>query len=354
MGAASTRGGRARRGALAVCVAAAALAALHRRFDDAFLHGARLGAWLLPRLGPGYAAELAARGAGRPDYGDARAWVALPGKADHADLVPPDSGWEDAQAAAPADCFFVSPSTYFGLSWNVRVSAQPWEINPLLWLSDFLAHIVAMVHATPYNAQCRVFAPKYRSVSGLAFLSRDRASVEAAMDVAFGDVLAAFQHMLAASGERPLLLVAHSQGSYLLARLLRQVIAPDPALRARLVVAHLLGAAITPDDVCGLPVCGAADHVGCVVGYNLFLRGGDATKFLLLPHDDAAAAAAVRDKLICVNSLTWRADLEHAPKHLNKGKGARPIPPHQVLLTYVAAGPREHSASVREPPRVCH
>ena len=52
-----------------------------------------------------------------PDYADLEAWASLPDRADAVDVAPP--GYEDAQARALVDVFFVHPTTYITADgWN--------------------------------------------------------------------------------------------------------------------------------------------------------------------------------------------------------------------------------------------
>ncbi len=307
---------------------------IYLAFDEIFVVGGSFVARFLPVLS-NEQEYLKMMKATAPNYDDPLTWSALPTKFDLADVLPPDAstrGFVDNQHLADVDAFFVNPTTYFGIGfWNapIKTDDKASELNPLLWLSHWLTGICNMVHATPYNHIAKIYSPKYRSLSGMGFLSKDSVSVKIATDVAYGDILKAFEKYLEWS-EKPFILVGHSQGSMHLARLLREVIAPNQKLRDRLIVAYLLGAAITVDSIGGLPVCSSPAQIGCVVGYNLFIRGGNPSRFLLLPTDEVRAKATL-DSLICVNPLSWRRDSDFMPKSANKG--SRPLPVHQVFIT---------------------
>jgi hypothetical protein len=70
---------------------------------------------------------------------------------------------------------------------------------------------------------------------------------------------------------RPFVIAAHSQGSVLAYRLLREEIAGKP-LRIQLVAAYLIGATLTVEGVHkslpDVPICATPEQTGCVIGWN--------------------------------------------------------------------------------------
>merc|ERR1711924_377910 len=73
-------------------------------------------------------------------------------------------------------------------------------------------------------------------------------------DQAYGDARAAFQAYLRVwGGERPLILVGHSQGGVMVQRLLREFFQPASALRGRLVAAYTPGVTAVP-KYCPIPL----------------------------------------------------------------------------------------------------
>ncbi|MDX1590217.1 MAG: DUF3089 domain-containing protein [Oleiphilaceae bacterium] len=100
--------------------------------------------------------------------------------------------------------------------------------------------------------------------------------------LAYADVLDAFRAFVAGRDtDRGFLLLGHSQGSRILARLIAEEIEPEPALRERLVAAHIPGTDIEVPvgaDVGGrfarTPACRHSDETGCVIGYASY-RAGD-------------------------------------------------------------------------------
>jgi hypothetical protein len=100
----------------------------------------------------------------------------------------------------------------------------------------------------------------------------------AARDLAYGDVLSAWQDYLAHyNNGRGVVFIGHSQGTGMLTRLIASEIDPNPAVRSRLVSALLIGGNVTVakgQDVGGafqnIPACRSTDQTGCVVAYSSF------------------------------------------------------------------------------------
>ncbi|MFZ5481731.1 MAG: DUF3089 domain-containing protein [Myxococcota bacterium] len=206
-----------------------------------------------------------------PDYERDEAWSARPSPGDD----------------AVADAFYVHPTTYVGPAWNGRVD------DPTL--NDATDRVATRLQASAFEDCCAVWAPRYRQANMTAFFAPSEDGSRA-LDVAYGDVLAAWRVFRARAGDRPFVLAAHSQGSWLAQRLLREEIAPGPA-RARLVAAWLPGMPITDP---GVPACETPTQTGCVVSWNArgpaFVPGGT--------FDPRLADTPG----ICVNPLSWRAD----------------------------------------------
>jgi hypothetical protein len=220
----------------------------------------------------------------RPDLPDDACTIPLDVTAVHPDgtteLVP------HVPASEPeADCFYVYPTNSLDQAPQADLIPGPEE------------HFVVALQAARYSGICRVFAPVYRQVtiSGLFAEQGD-------FELAYADVLEAFERFLADSGERPFLLLGHSQGTMHLARLLAEEIEPVESLSERLVAAHLIGGFVTTatgQDTGGsfasTPVCRAPDQTGCVVHYNLFREEdppGEDAVFALAPSPDQQVVCA--------------------------------------------------------------
>lgn len=243
-----------------------------------------------------------------PNYEDPAAWTALPGRVPVADVALPSLP-AVAAATAPADVFYVHPTTYVGGKWNGPVDDPD--------LNAATDRVATRLQASAFNACCAVYGPRYRQANGTAF-TRPTDESDRALDLAYRDVAAAFRFFLDRySRGRPFILAAHSQGSALARRLLREEIAGQPAA-SRLVAAYLIGVPVYLDQLAelGLPACGSPEQTGCVIAWNArgpaYRPGGD------FEYRERGGAFATAQRL-CVNPLTWKLDGAEADAALNEG-----------------------------------
>lgn len=242
-----------------------------------------------------------------PTYDTDRWWAALPTGTDQADRVP--KGETDGQAQADVDVFFVHPTTYLSDdNWNQPLSDET--------ANERVDEGVLRNQASAFNGAARVFAPRYRQATLFAFMETvDLASADQAVDVAFGDVEAAFDAFLVRIGDRPFIVASHSQGSYHALRLLAKRV-DGTALRERLVAAYLIGIPLPLDvferTLLHIPLCAEATQTGCVVAYNTVTRDlDDQARFrrrLPIPYPGGGYESTANKKLACVNPITWTAD----------------------------------------------
>lgn len=224
-----------------------------------------------------------------PDYSQEEAWAAHPDREDNADQTPP--GLTDNQADAPADVFFIHPTTHLqGEMWNADIDDDG--------INEGTDNAPIRAQASVFNCCARVFAPRYRQAAIRAFIDQT-GDGQKALDLAYSDVREAFQYFLThESPERPLIVAGHSQGSRHAVRLLKEFY---PRIRERLVVAYLIGGPVYRDDFAGTGFgpCDRATQRNCFVTYRT-LRVG--TQMQKRPMDREGVA------LHCVNPLTWRAN----------------------------------------------
>lgn len=226
-----------------------------------------------------------------PDYDDPAAWSALPEREDAGDLAPTGSPALDPRVA-PADVFYVHPTSYVGSRWN-----GAFDDGAVARATDRGG---TGIQATAFNACCAVWAPRYRQANLTAFL-HPSTDGDAALELAYSDVRRAFEAFQARRGaERPFFLVAHSQGAALATRLLAEEVAPSGA-RAQLVAAYLVGAVVTVEGVGGVSPCRQAEQTGCVVAWNARGPGYVPSRWEMHRRGDPRA-------LLCTNPLTWHTD----------------------------------------------
>jgi hypothetical protein len=237
-----------------------------------------------------------------PDYAEQAAWAALPELDDGADVSLAELPAIDP-LAAPADVFYVHPTTWLGAQWNA-----PFDDPAVI---EATTRGGTLIQASAFNACCAVYAPRYRQANGRAYSLPDSNS-EHAVAVAYADVSAAFDAFLAGTGERPFIIAGHSQGAMLGARLVRERIA-GRALQQRLVVAYLPGGAVRAETI-GVPVCEQPTQTGCVVSWNA--RGPEFRHnvFELDARDEHTMVGRV-----CVNPITWATDGLGAAADRNAG-----------------------------------
>jgi hypothetical protein len=250
-----------------------------------------------------------------PDYSLPKAWAAWPGHASGADVVPPGLTDTPLPESAKADVFFIHPTTY------IAGGADNAHYDEPGFTSKQIDQGVLRFQASVFNACCRVYAPHYRQAALGAFLMADEARAEAAYQLAYSDVLRAFDYYLEHENhERPFILASHSQGSLHAMRLLQERIAGHP-LQRQLVAAYIIGYYL-PIEIgrLGVPVCRTATQTGCFVDWNTVKSGhSDSSRehSRLIWLDGRYQPAAGRT-MVCVNPLDWQPD-SSAAADLNLG-----------------------------------
>ena len=228
-----------------------------------------------------------------PDYARAANWAATGASEGAAARTPPNA--ERRASARIVDVFYIHPTTYRDDShWN-----QPLDDAATNASTD---RSVVARQASAFNACCRIFAPRYRQATLAAFASVNGDGAKA-YALAFTDVLNAFDHYIAyANHGRRFIIVGHSQGALHGFNLLRARIDGTPLAR-RMVAAYLFGYGITLGDfgttLPTLKPCSTLRQTGCVIGWNSFLEGSDATGY----------AARARQRYVAVHGTGTAARL---------------------------------------------
>ncbi|HEY7851893.1 MAG TPA: DUF3089 domain-containing protein [Caulobacteraceae bacterium] len=273
------------------------------------------------------------------DYANKADWLCWPGaspnacQVDLATTVVAAGGAtrvEPFKAAAnpPIDCFYVYPTVSTDPGILATMAIEPAETT-----------VVAQQFAR-FAASCRLYAPVYRQFTLTALVAMMTGhplagSTGARSTTPYEDVRDAWNYYLAHENHgRGVVLIGHSQGSGVLAELIKREIDGKP-VQKQLVSAILMGTVLTVPkgaDVGGdfksVPLCRSASQTGCAIAYASFRDTSPPpahTRFgrPRTPGDPNVAA--------CVN-----------PANLAGGEGA--------LHAYLASGTQMIAAAAKPPP----
>jgi pimeloyl-ACP methyl ester carboxylesterase len=164
-----------------------------------------------------------------------------------------------------ADCFYVYPT--------VSDQKQPQATQVV----DDVLRSIALYQTARYSRDCRVFAPVYRQVTIQGLFQPDTVTAEMRKQ-GYDDVVEAWRAYLKRFNHgRGVVLIGHSQGTFVLRRLIREEIDPKASARRRLVSAVLLGGNVTVrkggdrgGDFKRVRACRRAAQTGCVVAFSTF------------------------------------------------------------------------------------
>ena len=248
----------------------------------------------------GHFAAPAARSG--PDYRADSSWLAKPRlKVDPSLWLP--SGVVASTEARLAAVFYVHPTTYLSRDrWNAAADEG----------GDAAARdsLFVRTQASAFADVGEVWAPRYRQAAFGAFLLKSDDATKA-LDLAYGDVLAAFDTFLAAQPkDRPIIIAGHSQGALHLSRLL---VDRKAALKGRLLAAYVVGWPLsvkTDLPAMGLTPCASADETGCVLSWMSFGEPANASLILdsWIGTKGPDGATRAQADLVCVNPLTGTRD----------------------------------------------
>jgi hypothetical protein len=211
------------------------------------------------------------------DYRDGKTWLCRPGRndacaADHTTTVIAADGKLTREAwtvdsSAPIDCFYVYPTVSTDPTPNSDMTADPAELN------------VIRQQFARFGSKCRQYAPLYRQVTlaGLRRMLAPGGTLTIDRGLQYDDVRDAWNDYLEYDNKgRGVVFVAHSQGSFILNRLIREEIDGKP-IQSRLVSAILLGTTLAVPagrDAGGsfqhIPLCKAPAQTGCVITFASF------------------------------------------------------------------------------------
>lgn len=287
------------------------------------------------------AALLAAQAAPAPtasnDYTNPATWLCLPGR--HDACARPmrttalnangygSTGEVLPAADPPADCFYVYPT----------VSRDPAPNSDMIPGVEEMG--VATLQFARFATVCRPFAPLYRQVTLTALRELGVGGApEIDGELAYDDARDAWRDYLAhRTSGRPFVLIGDSQGSVVLARLLREEIEGKPAA-AHMLSAILLGYNVEVPEAKTVggtfkstPVCTRVGETGCVVTYVSFPADAPPPAGSLFGR-----AATPGMTIACTNPATLAAG--PAPMDSYWYAGPLPLPDFDTPITWSTTG----------------
>ena len=239
---------------------------------------------------------------GKPDYASLNYWAAHPWKKDPSDSISKSLLPEVKDSSA--DVFFLHPTTYTTKRKTKRPNASI-DDDYINAKTDFSS---ILYQASVFNGSCRVFAPRYRQAHISNFYKKDKQAADGAFSIAYADIKEAFEYYLQHwNNSRPIIIAAHSQGSLLAERLLKEFFEDKP-LKNKLVVAYILGWPVPKDYFSSLEMCKDSLQTGCICSWRTLQKG-------YIP----GYLKNERGNSFVTNPLTWTTGTEYAPRELNKG-----------------------------------
>ena len=238
------------------------------------------------------------------------------------------------------DCFYVYPTVSDQTTTLSNRQIDPEERS------------IALYQAARYSQYCRVYAPMYRQVTVPALQAGNTES-PAQLKVPLGDVTAAFKLYLRKDNHgRPFVLIGHSQGSFVLEQMIRNVVDPDPKLRGQLLSAILLGGNVLVkdgSDVGGtfkhIPACHGLRRLSCVIAFSTFDQP--------VPADSLFGRSTVKgEHVLCVNPAALQGQELSAPRP--RAATADPVLPSAPFApgTLIGAGIKLLGITQPRPPTV--
>ena len=238
----------------------------------------------------------------RPDYSNLNYWAAHPLKWDPSDSIPKPLKKEKRDALV--DVFFLHPTMY---TMKLKDSSLNAPIDDE-YLNAKTDYSTILYQASVFNQHGRIYAPRFREAHISAYFPKDTLAALKAFDLAYEDVVAAFECYLKNYNHgRPIIIASHSQGSTHALRLLKDYFENKP-LQKQLVAAYIVGMVIPQNFFSSIQMCEDSLQTGCVCGWRTFREGYKA------PYVEAE-----KEFSLVTNPITWKTDSEYAHKKMNTG-----------------------------------
>ena len=290
----------------------------------------------------------------RVDYSQPANWLCRPGRKDACDVdldatvVAVDGSTRidryRPNPAPPIDCFYVYPTVSLDPGVDATMKIGPEE------------RLIVRRQFARFGAVCRLFAPEYRQHTLTALVAEmdKKRSPDGDPATPYEDVLNAWREYLAHDNHgRGVVLIGHSQGSFILTQLVAQEIDGKP-VQKRLVSVILAGTSLqTPPgrdaggDFKHIPLCHAAGETGCVITFASFRATSPPPATSYFGQGDPKAgtvAACVNPAALAGGSGPLRAFMQTEGPWLMRGSlreiagGARPNwtqPPEPIKTPFV-------------------
>ena len=215
------------------------------------------------------------------DFANPSLWLCRPGLADDKCKVNLDatiidtSGKTKVEAFTPAsnpkvDCFFVYPTVSDDKTWSSDWTVDKMEIDDV------------KLQFARFGSVCRQFAPVYRqtTLTALRIASGGPQPEGERLPQGVGgynDVVDAWNwYMANENNGRGVILIGHSQGAGVIARLIASEIEGKPSQK-QFISAMIMGSSVmvppgkdTGGTYKAIPLCRAEDQTGCVISYVSF------------------------------------------------------------------------------------
>lgn len=212
------------------------------------------------------------------DYAKPSSWVCRPGRPNDpcgrsdqdATVIDADGSTHierfHADPDAPIDCFYVYPTVSLDPGGNASAKIEPQQVA------------VVDQQFARFASVCRPYAPVYRQLTLTALRARLKGHpINADRALAYNDVKDAWDYYLAHDNRgRGVVLIGHSQGSLVLAELVKKEI-DGKAVQRRILSVILAGYRLevpvgkdVGGDFTSIPLCRSASQIGCTITFASF------------------------------------------------------------------------------------
>lgn len=239
-----------------------------------------------------------------PKYSDMKYWAAHPNIKSKVFFKPEGVGENDLPL--DADAFFIHPTSYFGnQNWNYDFKHPQ--------ATELIEEAMMVSQASVFNGCCRIFAPRYRQATFHTFIKNTN-NGRSAMDLAYSDILKAFQYYLEHENNgRPFFIASHSQGTCHGIRLIEEFVDKHECVN-RLVASYNIGfqfpeEKFTSGQFQNIKISESPTDTQCVIAYDTYLETGKPAHFfdkaeIYYPNKKKWIKRAFK-KPIGINPVTW-------------------------------------------------